>query len=478
MARIVVIGLGPGGPDLVTTATMELIASMERRYVRTMHHRAARVLGDAISFDDVYEGADAIDEVYPRIVDELISEAHEHGEILYAVPGSPAVAERTVELLRERAGASDISLEIHPAMSFVDLSWVRLGIDPIADGVRIVDGQRFALEAAGERGPLLVTQCDSRAVLSDIKLVLDAGIAQTLSSDATVTVLHHLGSADESVLEIPWVDLDRAVAPDHLTSVYIPVLDLPVAREMERVVELVATLRRECPWDREQTHGSLRRHLLEETYEVLEALDELAALESADADADADAAGRGDADQDERIDLAYDSLEEELGDLLFQVVFHSQLATEAGRFTLVDVADRVDNKLRGRHPHVFGANEYGDFEAETPEEVLANWEQIKKIEKGRSSVFEGIPSNLPALAYSAKILKKASGLDTPVRLSVEPAEILAATGAPADHVDDDRIGELLLSVVALARDAGIDPETALRSSAARLRERAASGEMS
>lgn len=465
MARLVVIGLGPGGPGLVTQRTLELIAAHPRRFVRTVHHPAVEVLGDATSFDAVYDAAGSIDEVYPRIVEELVAETLEHGEILYAVPGSPAVAERSVELLREAVEGAGIDLEVHPAMSFVDLSWVRLGVDPIARGVRIVDGQRFASEAAGERGPMLVTQCDSVSVLSDIKLVLDAGIRQTLASDATVTVLHHLGLSDESVREIPWVELDRAVEPDHLTSVYIPQLDVPVAREMEQLVDLVRTLRRECPWDREQTHGSLRRHLLEETYEVLEALDELAALDEPTG-------------LDERLDAAYDSLEEELGDLLFQVVFHSQLATEAGRFTLVDVADRVDTKLRGRHPHVFGANEFGDFRADTPEEVLTNWEQIKKIEKGRSSVFDGIPANLPALAYATKIIKKASGLDLSVALpepTVTTVEPVGTTGVP---VDDERIGEMLMSVVALAREAGIDPETALRASATGLRDRVASKEMS
>ena len=117
-------------------------------------------------------------------------------------------------------------------------------------------------------------------------------------------MLHHLGLDDEQVFDVAWEELDRSFEPDHLTSVYLPTSRAPVGVELQRFVELVATLRRECPWDREQTHQSLRRHLLEESYEVLEAIDELDV-----------ATGSG-----------YDHLEEELGDLLFQVAFHARLA--------------------------------------------------------------------------------------------------------------------------------------------------------
>ena len=114
-------------------------------------------MGEAASFDALYDAADRIEDVYAGIVEALVADASEHGEVLYAVPGSPVVAERTVELL---AADGRVDVELVPALSFLDLAWVRLGVDPVERGVRLVDGHRFAVAAAGERGPLLVGQCD------------------------------------------------------------------------------------------------------------------------------------------------------------------------------------------------------------------------------------------------------------------------------------------------------------------------------
>jgi len=266
----------------------------------------------------------------------------------------------------------------------------------------------------------------------------------------TVTVLQRLGLPDEVVEEMPWTELDRIDA-DHLTSLYIPELASPVAHELVRFVELVAVLRAECPWDREQTHESLRRHLLEESYEVLEAIDQL----------------------DVEAGTGYEHLEEELGDLLFQVLFHSQLASEAGQFTIADVAQNVHDKLRSRHPHVFG-----DVDAKDSDTVVRNWEQIKKDEKGRESVFDGVPDAIPALLYALKIQKKAGSLvdidpdSLPVPATVELA--LRDFGATAD---DRTTGALLFAVVDEARRAGVDPETALRAAAVNYRDAARSAEL-
>ncbi len=441
--RVVVVGLGPGGPDLLTEGTRAAIAAASHRYVRTTRHPSASVVERAISFDDVYEGAATLDEVYPEIVERLVAAAAEHGEVLYAVPGSPVVAERTVELLR---ADPRVECEVLPALSFLDLTWARLGVDPVAVGVRTVDGHRFAVDAAGERGPLLVGQCDSLDVLSDIKLALDAGPDPCLPDGATVTVLQRLGLPEEQIVEVAWDDLDRGVVvPDHLTSVWIPELAAPVSREVAAFVDLVAVLRRECPWDREQTHQSLRRHLLEEAYEVLEALDAV----------------------DPETGAGYEHLEEELGDLLFQVVFHTTLATEEGQFTLADVARGIDTKLRVRHPHVFPGGPFGAVTVGSADDVVTNWEQIKKAEKGRSSVFDGIPTALPALLYALKVQKKASAIGT--ETTVAPADL--------DGSDEAAVGELLYAVVDTARLGGVDPEQALRLAAQRHRDRARAAEV-
>ncbi len=445
LPRIVVVGLGPGDPGLVTAAVLAAIDAVPVRFLRTERHPSASLVVGAASFDHHYEAADTFDEVYRRIVDDLVAAAGEHGEVLYAVPGSPRVLERTVDLLDAEAAAGRVELEVHAGMSFVDLAWVRLGVDPYEEGVRLIDAHRFEVAAAGERGPLLVAHCHNRRVLSDVKLAVEEPPAEP------VVVLQRLGLPDESVTTVAWADLDREVEPDHLTTLYVPRLAAPVAGEVAAFVQLVATLRAECPWDAEQTHRTLTRHLLEETYEVLDALE---------------AVGDGgpDADPD-----AYADLEEELGDLLFQIVFHTTLATEAGAFGLAEVARGVHDKLVHRHPHVFGLVEVADSD-----EVASNWESIKKAEKGRASVFDGIPVHLPALLYALKVHKKAAsvGLD----VDAEVTDLTAAAGAAATagaQADDAVIGDLLLAAVALARAADVDPEAALRAAAVTLRDKAA-----
>ncbi|MGI9022244.1 MAG: nucleoside triphosphate pyrophosphohydrolase [Acidimicrobiales bacterium] len=441
--RVVVAGLGPAGPELFTAATTAALATVPRRWLRTRRHPSASAVEDAGTFDDLYDSAASLDDVYSGIVDALVADAGVHGEVLYLVPGSPVVAERSVALL---VADGRVEVDVLPALSFLDLAWDRLGVDPLAAGVRLVDGQRFSVEAAGERGPLLVAQCDTRAVLSEIKLAVDAGPERPSErgdgpDQADVVVLHHLGLADESVRTVPWDDLDKEVEPDHLTSVWVPELAAPVAAELVRFAELVRTLRARCPWDREQTHQSLTRHLLEETYEVLEAVEE---LEGAGAE-------------------GFVHLEEELGDLLFQVVFHATLAAEEGAFTLADVARTVHDKLVGRHPHVFAA-----VAADTTGEVVRNWEQIKKAEKGRSSLMDGVAGDLPSLLYAHKVQRKAAsvGLDPG---EADGARLAAATVGPTPSHHE--VGELLFAVVGLARRTGVDPEAALRGVSGAFRRR-------
>jgi tetrapyrrole methylase family protein/MazG family protein len=414
VGRVTVVGLGPAGPDLLSVGARAAIGRVPHRFLRTARHPAAVAVPGGVSFDGVYEAAADVGGVYPAIVERLVAAAGEYGEVLYAVPGSPRVAERSVELL---CGDPRVEVEVQPALSFLDLAWDRLRVDPLAAGPRLVDGHRFGVEAAGERGPLLVGQADTPDVLSAVKLAVGDA-----DPDAAVVVLQRLGLPEETVAEHAWAELDRVVAPDHLTSLWIPALAAPVAAEVARFAELVRTLRARCPWDREQTHASLTRHLLEETYEVLEAID-----------------GLGGPD-------AYEHLEEELGDLLFQVVFHATLASEAGQFGLADVARTVHDKLVHRHPHVFG-----EMAVTGADDVVANWERLKKAEKGRASVMDGIAGNLPSLLYAHKVQRKAAALG----LETRP--------------EGGGVGEALFAVVAEARRQGVDPEAALRATTARVR---------
>jgi tetrapyrrole methylase family protein/MazG family protein len=466
--HITVVGLGPAGPEFLTGTARELVAGGGTTFLRTARHPAAAALSGYVAFDPIYESAATFAEVYAAIVEELVEAATAQAPepVTYAVPGSPLVAERTVELLR---GDPRVEVTVIPALSFLDLAWERLGIDPLGAGVRLVDAEQLAQQFTSDRGPHLVAQCWSQALLSEIKL------STSFDDDLVapdVVLLSHLGLSDEQVVRVGWWDLDRTLKPDHLTSLYIPALPGPAGSEgeMARLEELVATLRAECPWDRVQTHGSLMPHLLEESYEVLDALRELHAAE-----------GGG---EQSHVAASAGHLEEELGDLLFQVVFHARLAAEAGRFTLADVARGVHDKLVHRHPHVFG-----DVDAATAEEVRANWEEIKREEKGRSSVTEGIPLDLPALLLSTKLQKKAlsvgmagpapreAGTDLEARVAalvgreVDPqAGTADATLKGADEETARLLGDVLFGVADVARRLGIDPELALRSRALSFRD--------
>ena len=442
--RIVVVGLGPAGPEYVTEHTRAEIARVAHRYLRTDRHPSASLVPDADTFDDVYEAADTFADVYAEIADRLAAAAQLHGEVLYAVPGSPLILERTVRALRTD---QRIECTIHPAMSFLDIAYARLGIDPVEANVTLVDGHEFAIAAAGMAGPLLVAHTHANWVLSDIKLAVE-----NATGDEPVVILQRLGSPDERITHTTWAELDRTVEADHLTSIYIPHLAAPVGSELVRFHQLARTLREQCPWDQEQTHQSLVRYLLEETYEVVDALH---ALDPEDPTTD-------------------DALIEELGDLLYQIEFHATIAEQEGRFTMADVAQGVHDKLVRRHPHVFG-----DVVADDTHTVLANWDLIKQQEKGRTSVFEGVPHSLPSLSYADAVQRKAAkvGFDWPdvdgawPKIEEEAAEVCAAVHAADTAAVGDELGDLLFAVVNVARHLGVEPEAALRAATLKFRRR-------
>jgi tetrapyrrole methylase family protein/MazG family protein len=440
--RVVVVGLGPAGVDLLLPAARAALERVPVRYVRTARHPAVDELareGLALEpLDLLYDSGDDVDAVYAAIAARVVEAAHEHGEVLYAVPGSPSVAERTVALLR----GVGIDIEIVPGLSFADLAWNRLGIDPMT-GARVIDARTFAVDSAGFAGPMLLAQCDTRFVLSDVKLAL----LEVLPPEHEVIVLQGLGLPDEQLVPVALAELDQSIEPDHLTSVFVDTGAVSVAGELARLLALTERLRGPggCPWDAAQTHHSLRRHVIEEAYEVAAAIDQL----PADAPAGAIPAG------------AYDELEDELGDLLFQVMIHSVLASEAGAFTIADVARGVHAKLVRRHPHVFGA-----VEADTPDAVVTNWEQIKKDEKGHESLVEGITPGLPSLIYVQKLLRKASSI------GLVPGAVGADSGSAPDGKieDDEALGAALAALAAAGASRGFDGESALSAWAGRFRD--------
>jgi tetrapyrrole methylase family protein/MazG family protein len=461
--RVVVAGLGPGGADLLLPAARSAIlgTAPERRFVRTLRHPAVDdLVAEGVelrSCDDLYEGADEPGDVYEAIAQRLLAAA-EDGDVCFAVPGSPAVGERSVALLRERLGKR---LVLVPGLSFLDLAWLRLGVDPLAGaGARAVDGK--ALPAALPAGPLLVSHCHSKLVLSDVKLAL----LERLAGEAPVTVLARLGLPDEAVTTVPLEDLDRVVEPDHLTSVFVEVPPGGPGEAWERLVALIERLRAPggCPWDAEQTHHTLARHLIEEAYEVIEAIEALPASAPAPGPEPVPPG-------------AYEHLEEELGDLACQVIFHSTFAREAGAFNVTDVLTGIHDKLVRRHPHVFG-----DVAVSGADEVIANWEVIKREEKGRTSLMDGVSRHLPSLLYTHKLYRKAAsaGLDfgtadeSVARAEAALRDLAAGVGGGGPTAADEaeqRLGEALAAIVYLARLAGVDGESSLRGWAGRFKER-------
>lgn len=442
-----VVGLGPGDASFLTARSIEAINNAHTARLRTSVHPAASAFTGVASYDEVYEHASDFDALYDAIVQDLVNLAEKapDARVVYAVPGSPLIAERTVQMLRER---DDVDLVVHPAVSVIDVAANALGIDPMAVSLRVVDALE-PQELVGP-GPLLVLQTYSPEVL--------ALVGSRLAPDCWVTVLHHLGLVDERIETLEARHLAQFSDADHLTSIYIETLD-GAGAATERLVALTRVLREQCAWDKEQTHASLLRHLLEEAYEAMDALETYVA----------------------RDELDPSHVIEELGDVLFQIAFHAQLASEVDQFDFADVANAVHDKLVSRHPHVFA-----DIVVSSAQEAATNWEILKQKEKRRESVTAGVPMTLPSLTLLAKLRRKASavGLEAPsaataLRSLNEALGRIEVRDIPAGDLDNyarPEWGQLIEAVSDLARYCGVDLEAVARSRALRLRDEIVSHE--
>lgn len=445
-----VVGLGPGDVDLLTQRTTRLLEQSPVVRLRTRVHPAASGFGDIESYDEWYERAESFEALYAAIVSDLVelSTSSPNGEVVFAVPGSPVVAERTVELLRQR---DDVVTICEPAVSVIDVACNAVGRDPMASGLRVVDALATTDPLRGP-GPLLVLQTYSSEIL--------AMVADRLPPNTVVTVLHHVGLDDEVIRELRADELVTFLEVDHLTSLWIDGLRT-AGEAMDDLVDFMRRLRRECPWDQEQTHASLTRHLLEESYETLDALETFVRLEAEGGD----------------LDPAIAHVEEELGDLLFQIVFHAELGDEEDRFNFATIADGVRDKLIGRHPHVFG-----DVQVKDSNDVATRWEVLKRDEKGRDSITDGIAWELPALTLYTKLLRKAALVDLRTSSGDESRrraiEALRSLTLDADGSSDSESssdvasawGDAVSELVAAAQWAGVDLEGVLRDRSLRLRD--------
>ncbi len=448
MSRITIVGLGPAGLDRIPSDLRRTLEDPETRLlVRTRHHPASVDLEGLrdVEFGDRFYDAEDFNAVYRGLAQWVIDAAVD-GDVVYAVPGSPLIAERSVDGVRRLARERDLTFEVRSAESFLDLVLDRMELDPMERGLQILDARELP-DPLPLHLPTVIAQLDRPLVVDELAAVL----ARTLPDDTKVTVMVDLGLPGEHVQEVALEDLP-AIAAGPRASLFV---DVPPTGWYGLVLTN-RVLREQCPWDREQTHHSLVKHLIEEAYETVEAISGLAS----------------DAPGGEPDFVAYTEVEEELGDLLLQVVFHATMAAEVGAFDVEEVAETIRRKLVRRHPHVFG-----DVEVHEADEVLANWERNKQEEKQRDSLMDDVPASLPALARAAKFQSRAAsvGFDwsrpEPVldKIREEVGELQVDLGDPLRSAHE--LGDLLFAVVNLARHLHVDPELALRQAADRFEHR-------
>lgn len=433
---ITIIGLGPGDSSLLTVEAREILDNSTEVYLRTRRHPLVPSLPahlDLHSFDYLYEGEEDFCAIYEEMATGILRLGRRPEGVIYAVPGHPLVGEESVQRILALAKKEGLEVKIVVGLSFVEAALLSLEIDPL-EGLQIADATVLARRLHPNLDPdlpALVGQLYSRRVAAEVKLTL----MNLYPAEHPVTLVRKAGTPEAKTETVPLHELDHLQDIDHLTSLYLP--PLPNPSSLSTFHDIVARLRAPggCPWDRQQTHQTLRPHLLEETYEVLEALDR-------------------------EDDVA---LREELGDLLLQIVLHTQIAVEAGEFTLAQVLETIIAKIVRRHPHVFGSLEVADAD-----EVLRNWQAIKRAEKpGEQEPLWGTPLSLPALTLAQRAQQRArqEGLPSPKK-----EELLAEIDARLKRLGETRdqeeatqdLGQLLFALANLGRQLGVDAESALR----------------
>ena len=468
---ITILGLGPGRWDDLTLQARTLLGEAASNnttvYFRTLIHPTVEPLRREIpnlcmeSFDSFYDESTSWDTLYQRIAEKICTLAEQHPPILYAVPGHPLIGEASVKLLLHQARQRGLGTSIVAGLSFLEPVYEALELDPIAAGTQIMDATTLAAldldEIAGKiipTTPLLVAQIYNRRLASAVKLAL----GECYPDEWLVKLVRAAGvdSSEpvEAVVEMPLYKLDRSSLTDHLSTLYVPPLgEMEALRLSETLRYITMRLRREpdgCPWDRQQTHQSLTHYVIEETYEVVEALEE--------------------------NDM--EKLAEELGDLLLQVYLHAEIARQEGDFSIGDVFEHVNAKLIRRHPHVFG-----EVEVDNAGQVVQNWEAIKRQERiaaGKDvhteSVLDGVPLAAPALIVAQEYQKRAAktGFDYSslqqvlAKLAEELQELQEAT--TPEHRREE-MGDVLFMVARAARELHVDAEEALRMANRKFKQR-------
>jgi tetrapyrrole methylase family protein/MazG family protein len=451
--KIILLGLGPGDPNLLTRQAWQILETTPEIYLRTRQHPTVTGFPASLqiySFDDLYDQYPSFDDVYTHIIEQILELGKRPQGVVYAVPGHPYVAEATCPEIARRAPLEGIPIQVVEGLSFIEPTFTALGIDPLPH-LAILDALELAtahVPPFPPDAPALIAQIHSRDVANQVKLTL----MEIYPDDHPVRLVHGAGTPQVLVEDLPLHAIDQTLSIGLLTSLYLPPLEKGTS--FEAFQEIIAHLRAPngCPWDREQTHQTLRTNLLEETYEALEALD---------------------ADDPAQI-------REEFGDLLLQITLHAQIANEYGEFNLNQVIKSIYDKIIRRHPHVFG-----DWKVSGVDNVLLNWEKLKAAERSEEhnenhgpekGLLDGVALALPALSQAEEIQRRAArvGFDWPdtrgvvEKINEECHELLNAEDLASRS---DELGDLLFAVVNLARHYEIDAESALRETNTRFRKR-------
>jgi tetrapyrrole methylase family protein / MazG family protein len=449
MPGITLLGLGPGDPAKLTREAWEILGSAAEIWLRTKSHPTVAGLPASVevhSFDDLYDTSDTFEDVYAAIIEKILELGRRAEGVVYAVPGDPFLAEATCPAIAQRARAAGLPLKIVNGISFLEPVFTALGLDPYPR-LTLVDALELSqahLPGFPPDMPALVAQIYSRMVAAEVKVTLNA----VYPDEHPVRLVHAAGTSEQLVEDLPLYEIDRSEHIGLLTVLYVPALG--EGSSFEAFQEIVAHLRAPegCPWDREQTHQSLRASLLEESYEAL------AALDSEDPQ----------------------KMTEEFGDLLLQIVLNAQIASEEGEFGMADVFQGIYKKLIRRHPHVFG-----EARVDGVGGVLKNWEKLKAEERAGSrepekGLLDGVPLALPALLQAQDYQDRAArvGFDWPELQGVLEKiteEIQEVRDAADPQELAGELGDLIFSLVNLARWKKIDAESALRGTNMRFRQR-------
>ncbi len=428
MKQIYILGFGCAGRSEITLGTIDTLKKSDKVYVRTMEHPAAVILDEFnipyVDFDSIYDKSETFDDVYEFISDTVVNSPED--TVSYIVPGSAVFAEKAVQLIIKKATCP---VKIIPAVSFLDGIFSALKMDAI-ESFKLIDALDMENSKPDVSTTNIIAQVYDRDIASDVKLEL----MKYYDDEFEVHVIIGAAADDEKIITVPVCEMDYVKEIDHLTSVVVPpALGNSGAGAFDSLYWVIKALRGEngCDWDKAQTHESLIKYLIEESYEFIDAVK------------NSDPFG----------------MCEELGDVLLQIVLHCAIAEEEGEFALYDVIREETKKMIRRHPHVFSEDRHH-----------TDWDEIKKEEHGYKSTSQSmseIPKSFPATIYADKIQSKAA------KVGFDFDDAFQAMGKLYEEIDElkdainenaniaEECGDMLFAAINVVRLAGADPYEAL-----------------